>query len=265
VTESEKMPLKPWHKMVMPREGNLLPLRSDFVQTVITIATRVGSRAVAGDSEVTISWDPVPGATSYNLYRSRFPGVNKSNGFQILNVTSPKVNTGFTNGTTYYMVVTAVNAFGESVDSADKSSDVCARFHSLHRDVEAAHHRQARKLAIQSFASVAPIRIMNRKAITASHCQIKSELLKFTKRHSGEQFHRLQALLHRIFFGTTCRAFSALARDVPFASSKISELLHSRHILLTALKPQAHGLTKCREWPAWRPPTLRRADDSRKH
>ncbi len=81
-----------------------------------------GVVAVPGDSQVTVRWNSVSGATSYNLYRSRFPGVTQANGYRIANVTSPKVNTGFVNGTAYYFVVTAVNAAGESPDSAEVSA-----------------------------------------------------------------------------------------------------------------------------------------------
>jgi hypothetical protein len=80
-----------------------------------------GVTAVPGDSQATISWKPVAGATSYNLYRSRTAGVNKTNGFKIVNVISPKLNTGFVNGTRYYMVVTAVNSSGESLESTEVS------------------------------------------------------------------------------------------------------------------------------------------------
>ncbi len=78
--------------------------------------------ASGGESSVTVSWAPVSGATSYNLYRSRVPGVRKTNGYKVSSVTSPKLNSGFTNGTVYYMVVTAVNANGESVESAEVSA-----------------------------------------------------------------------------------------------------------------------------------------------
>jgi hypothetical protein len=76
-------------------------------------------KAVAGDAQVTISWTPVPGASSYNLYRSRTAGVTPDNGYQISGVASPHVNKGFVNGTAYYMVVTALNAAGESLASVE--------------------------------------------------------------------------------------------------------------------------------------------------
>lgn len=76
---------------------------------------------VPGNTTAKITWNAVPGATSYNLYRSRAQGVTKENGYKIANVTNPYLNTGFTNGTMYYMVVTAVNSVGESAISQEVS------------------------------------------------------------------------------------------------------------------------------------------------
>ena len=58
-----------------------------------------GVTAMAGPNQVTITWDNVAGATSYNLYYSTTPGVTKANGTKIDNVTSPTVVTSLTNGT----------------------------------------------------------------------------------------------------------------------------------------------------------------------
>jgi hypothetical protein len=77
-----------------------------------------GVTATAGNAQVTISWSAVSGAISYNLYWSTTTGVTKTNGTKITGVTSPHTHTGLTNGTTYYYVVTAVNAGGESAESA---------------------------------------------------------------------------------------------------------------------------------------------------
>lgn len=77
-----------------------------------------GVAAVAGDGEVTVSWDPFPGALSYNLYWSKTPGVDAATGNLLQDVTSPQVLTA-TNGVTYYVVVTAVTAAGESAESAE--------------------------------------------------------------------------------------------------------------------------------------------------
>jgi len=72
------------------------------------------------NSRITIRWNPVMDAASYNIYWSTTPGVSKVSGNKISNVTSPYThNKGLTNGTTYYYIVTAVNSFGESVESLE--------------------------------------------------------------------------------------------------------------------------------------------------
>ena len=84
--------------------------------------TPTGVTTVASSGQVTINWDNATGATSYNLYYSQTPGVTKSTGTEISNVTSPRVVTPLNNGTTYFFVVTAVNANGESVVSSEVSA-----------------------------------------------------------------------------------------------------------------------------------------------
>ncbi len=81
-----------------------------------------GVSAAGGDTQVTITWGSVARATSYNIYWRTTPGVNKSNGTKIPGITSPYIHTGRTNGTTYYYVVTAVNSYGESAESAQVSA-----------------------------------------------------------------------------------------------------------------------------------------------
>ena len=81
-----------------------------------------GVTAVAGAGQARVSWDNVAGATSYNLYYSQTPGVTKSTGIEIPNVTSPRVVTPLNNGTTYFFVVTAVNGAGESAESSQVSA-----------------------------------------------------------------------------------------------------------------------------------------------
>ena len=91
----------------------------------VTTPKPAGVSATGGDSQATIAWTEVPGATSYNIYWSTTAGVTTANGTRISGVTTPYTLTGLTNGTTYYFVVTAVNTAssgtGESAASAQVS------------------------------------------------------------------------------------------------------------------------------------------------
>jgi fibronectin type 3 domain-containing protein len=73
---------------------------------------------------VTLAWESVPGATSYNLYWRNQAGVTKQNGKKISNVKNPYKITGWKTGMTYYFVITAVNKDGESQESAEMSYTV---------------------------------------------------------------------------------------------------------------------------------------------
>ena len=71
--------------------------------------------AAAGNAQVSLTWTASAGATSYNLYWSTTAGVMPANGTRISGITNPAyLQTGLTNGATYYYVVTAVNSAGES-------------------------------------------------------------------------------------------------------------------------------------------------------
>ncbi len=80
-------------------------------------AAPTGVSATGGTKQATISWSPVTGATSYNIYWSKTSGVTKTNGTPITGVTSPTVQTGLADSTTYYYIVTAVNSVGEGAAS----------------------------------------------------------------------------------------------------------------------------------------------------
>lgn len=77
--------------------------------------------AAGGNNQITVTWGPVPDATSYTIYWSTSPGVKKGTGTEIANAVSPYVLTGLQNGRTYYIVVTAVNGIGESAESAEQA------------------------------------------------------------------------------------------------------------------------------------------------
>ena len=68
---------------------------------------------------VTLIWNEIPEAASYNVYMSQLPGVTKRNGYKIPNVTNPVKITQLEPGKTYYFVVTAVNGSEESKESKE--------------------------------------------------------------------------------------------------------------------------------------------------
>src|SRR5205823_1894812 len=76
--------------------------------------------ATAGNGQVGLSWSASSGATSYNVKRST------TSGGPYTTVASPSTtsytDTGLTNGTTYYYVVSAVNTAGESTNSGQVSA-----------------------------------------------------------------------------------------------------------------------------------------------
>lgn len=71
-----------------------------------------GLAAIAGNSEVSLSWNAVTGATSYALYRSQTDGGPYS--FVAQDQGTGHTDHGLANGTTYYYVVTALNTDGQS-------------------------------------------------------------------------------------------------------------------------------------------------------
>ncbi|MDM8007430.1 MAG: fibronectin type III domain-containing protein, partial [Phycisphaerae bacterium] len=79
-----------------------------------------GLSATPGNGQVALAWNISAGATSYNVKRST------TSGGPYTTIASPTTNsytnTGLTNGTTYYYVVSAVNAAGESANSSQVSA-----------------------------------------------------------------------------------------------------------------------------------------------
>jgi fibronectin type 3 domain-containing protein len=79
-----------------------------------------GLTATPGNAQVSLGWVAGSGATSYNVKRST------TSGGPYTTVASPTatsyLNTALANNTTYYYVVTAVNASGESANSAEASA-----------------------------------------------------------------------------------------------------------------------------------------------
>jgi fibronectin type 3 domain-containing protein len=83
-------------------------------------AAPTGLQATAGNAQVSLTWSAGAGAQSYHVKRST------TNGGPYTQVAAPTatndVDSGLTNGTAYYYVVSALNAVGESANSSQVSA-----------------------------------------------------------------------------------------------------------------------------------------------
>jgi len=87
----------------------------------IPLARKNTSPEQAEAVQVTLRWNPVPNAGSYNVYWSRFPGVTKHNGHKIPDAANPITLTDLAPGATYGCVVAVVDDSGESQESRQMS------------------------------------------------------------------------------------------------------------------------------------------------
>jgi hypothetical protein len=92
----------------------------EFLATNATPSVPSGLSATAGGTQVVLNWSTSAGVTSYNVKRS------STNGGPYITIASPTTtsytNTGLAIGGTYYYVVSAVNAEGESPNSSEVSA-----------------------------------------------------------------------------------------------------------------------------------------------
>ena len=80
-----------------------------------------GLAATAGNAQATLTWSAVSGATGYNVKRATVSGGPYATVASGL-VAPGFTDTGLSNGTTYYYVVSATNAGGESANSTQVSA-----------------------------------------------------------------------------------------------------------------------------------------------
>jgi hypothetical protein len=93
---------------------------NDVATLVSALPTPANLSATAGDGTVSLNWNAVTRATSYNVSRS----LISSGPFTLVTslATTNFTNTGLSDGTNYYYVVTALNAAGESAPSSQASA-----------------------------------------------------------------------------------------------------------------------------------------------
>ena len=96
------------------------PIPASWLNTVMVPAVPGNLAAASGNALVNLSWNAVTDADSYNVKRSL---VNGGPYTTITNLTGTALtDTGLTNGTPYYYVVSAVNVAGESANSSQASA-----------------------------------------------------------------------------------------------------------------------------------------------
>lgn len=92
---------------------------------VVTVPTNF--TAVAGDGQVSLSWNAVSGAGPYSIYRSEVPGTKGS--MIGSSFTTSYTDNNVTNGTTYYYEVTAQLSAGETDPSIQVGATPTSSIH----------------------------------------------------------------------------------------------------------------------------------------
>ncbi|HEX5324229.1 MAG TPA: fibronectin type III domain-containing protein, partial [Capsulimonadaceae bacterium] len=96
------------------------------------LAAPTGLTAVAGDTQIMLTWNAVPGASSYNVYRSTTPGGEGATPITTGLTTPSFLDTGLSDGQVYFYKVTAVVSAVETAQSSEVSAQplFTARLHS---------------------------------------------------------------------------------------------------------------------------------------
>lgn len=79
-----------------------------------SLAAPSNLQATAGDQSLGLTWSPVSGAQSYNVYRGLFAGGQGQTAYRSGIAATSFADTGLTNGQTYYYKVTSASAGAES-------------------------------------------------------------------------------------------------------------------------------------------------------
>lgn len=104
------------------------PQSSSATSSTLSLAAPQNISVIPGTTSITLSWNPVSGATGYRIYYASQANILINNitsfddGTRVENVTSPQLIANLRNNQTYYFVVTAVNGTQESVASSEVSA-----------------------------------------------------------------------------------------------------------------------------------------------
>ena len=112
-----------WTTVIAAKQQVLAPLQAPPIGTGggsgTVPAAPNGLKAVPGNAQVTLSWQPSAGALTYNLYRGTAPGAEAALPVVAGLGGTATVQTGLANGKAYYFKVRALNANGASPLSAE--------------------------------------------------------------------------------------------------------------------------------------------------
>lgn len=117
----------------MNRRAGHMPLSMAFYFLVglLCMASFVGcadhnitSAGKIANGKVTISWNHIPGAISYNVYFSKTAGATKWNSIKIPNASNPITVTDLVPGKTYYFGIAVVGESGEGSILSEKAYTV---------------------------------------------------------------------------------------------------------------------------------------------
>ncbi len=103
-----------WHIVLVVINDSYNSLAKQFY---VSYAPLSSLTATGGDGQISLFWNAVSGATSYNLYRSAASGGEGSVPYRTGLQTTNYTDTPVSNGTTYYYTFTAVGAQGETAQS----------------------------------------------------------------------------------------------------------------------------------------------------
>jgi hypothetical protein len=176
--------------------------------------------AAAANAQVSLSWSAASGASSYKVKRSTVSGGPYTTIQSGLTSTS-FTNTGLTNGTTYFYVVTAVNSTGESVNSNQASATPKTLSPSACRDATTTgvppgtHLTPIDSLVITAPGTYSGYDVMNGVEIRSPNVVLENSLIRTTN-GDGVTIHAVENVLIRDseigggLDGTTIAAGSAV-------------------------------------------------------